>query len=153
MDKHLLKQIIERYESASFTVFRMLKAMIRERLPENVTEDQLEILRYIRDRGECTSTELADFFMVGKSSITAIIKRLADKELIKRLIDDKDRRFTYLSLTPTGDQLVREMNEKVEELLSKYMNHFENQEALQFIETFEKLADILLQEEGGRTRV
>lgn len=153
MDKQLLKQLIERYESASFTVNRIMNAMVRERMPENITEDQLAILRYVRDRGECTSTELADFFFVGKSSITAIIKRLVDKDLIRRLTDEKDRRFTYLSLTPAGDQLVRETTDMIEELMAKYMTHFDNREATQFIETFEKLANILLQEEGGRTRV
>ncbi|HEU4963368.1 MAG TPA: MarR family transcriptional regulator, partial [Bacilli bacterium] len=73
MDKQLLLQMIGRYESASFTVNRIMNAMVRERMPDNLTADQHYILRYIRDRKRCTPSELADFFFVGKSSITAIV--------------------------------------------------------------------------------
>jgi len=151
MDKQLLKEIITRYESASFTVNRMINVMVRELLPENLTAEQLEVLRYIRERGMCTSSELADYFLVGKSSITAIVTRLADKSWIQRHPDEKDRRVTYLALTSAGKQLVAENQELVENLLARYMLHFSDTEAKSFIETFEKFARLLVQEEGGRT--
>lgn len=149
MDKQFLKQMIERYESANFTVNRIMNAAIRDRMPENLTADQHATLRYIRERGLCTHSELADFFFVGKSSITAIVKRLTDKHLIKRLPDEKDRRVTYLSLTEEGERLVADMQDKIEDLLARYIVHFNEQEAQTFIETFEKLAHILIHEEGG----
>lgn len=153
MDKQLLKQIIDRYKTASFNVNRIVNAMIRELMPENLTEEQHSVLQYMKARGACTSSELADFFFVGKSSITAIVTRLADKGLIQRLPDARDRRVTFLSLTGVGERLVEEMEEKIEELLMKYMIHFDDQEAKTFIETFEKLENILIQEEGGRSKV
>lgn len=152
MEKHMLKQLIDRFESSTFTVNRILHACIRELMPDNVTADQHSILRYIRERGLCTSSELADFFFVGKSSITAIVKRLADKNLIQRILDEKDRRVIYLSLTAEGEEFVEGMQEKIAELLTKFINHFDAQEAYTFIETYEKLARILVEEEGGKGR-
>jgi DNA-binding MarR family transcriptional regulator len=143
MNKELLQDIIRRYEAVNFTVNRKLNASIRDHMPDELTLDQYSTIRYIRNRGRCTSSELADIFCVGKSSITAIITRLFDKSLIERLPDEKDRRVTYLSLTADGERLSDEMEVKIGDLLGKYIMHFNEQEATQFIETFEKLAKVL----------
>lgn len=135
-----LKQIIDRYEAATFVVNRRVNAMIREMMPGELTIDQFATLRYLRAQKMSTSSELADIFCVGKSSITAIVTRLSDKNLIKRLPDDKDRRVIYLALTEEGVQICDLMEEKIQQLLSKYMKHFDEQEATAFINTFEKLA-------------
>jgi len=145
VDKNQLSSIIERYEEASFVVNRRINAAIRERMSEDLTLDQYAILRYMRKRDRCTSSELADTFCVGKSSVTAIINRLFDKRLIERLPDEKDRRVTYLRLTADGERLSEEMEERIGELLSRYLRHFGRDEALQFIETYEKLARVLLE--------
>ncbi|MBB6669861.1 MarR family transcriptional regulator [Cohnella nanjingensis] len=146
MDCKLLSQIISRYKSAMFTVQRRMNALIRDEMPQDLTIDQFSTLEYIRSRGQCTSSELAEVFCVGKSSITAIITRLFDKRLIKRLPDDKDRRVTYLRLTEEGERIAGELDGKIEDLLSRYMGHFEEKEASQFIETYEKLARVLVQQ-------
>lgn len=135
-----LKQIIDRYEAANFVVNRRVNAMFREIMPGELTIDQFATLRYLRAQNMSTSSELADIFCVGKSSITAIITRLSDKNLIKRLPDEKDRRVIYLALTEEGVQICDMMEEKIQQLLSKYMKHFDEQEATAFINTFEKLA-------------
>ncbi|WNQ11363.1 MarR family transcriptional regulator [Paenibacillus aurantius] len=144
MDNEFLRQLIERYERATFVVNRRLNAMIKERMEEELTLDQYSTIRYIRGRGSCTSSELADSFCVGKSSITAIVNRLADKDLIRRLPDEKDRRVTYLTLTEEGERLAQAGEEKIQELLSGYLQHFDEEEARQFIQTYEKLARVLL---------
>lgn len=143
MDLMLLKQIIARYEGANFLVNRRLNAMIREQLPNELTLDQFATLRYIRSQEKSTSSELADIFCVGRSSITAIINRLFDKKLIQRMQGEKDRRVTYLTLTEEGKQMNDKMEEKIHEILSHFIQYFDEQEALTFIETFEKLAKVM----------
>ncbi|MGM0883515.1 MAG: MarR family winged helix-turn-helix transcriptional regulator [Bacillota bacterium] len=145
MDQVLLHQIIERYEQANFVVNRRLNAMFREQMPEGLTVDQFAVLRYLCTRERCTSSELADIFCVGKSSITAIVTRLTDKKLIKRLPDDKDRRVIYLALTDEGVKMCEIMLERLQPMLANYLKHFDEQEALNFIETFEKLAKEMMQ--------
>ncbi|WP_028608368.1 MarR family winged helix-turn-helix transcriptional regulator [Paenibacillus harenae] len=150
MDRELLKQIVDRYEAANFLVNRRLNAMIRELMPEELTIDQFATLRYLRMNEKSTSSELADIFCVGKSSITAIITRLFDKSLLVRIPDDKDRRVTYLALTEEGKRMCDMMEEKIHTLLSKFITQFDEQEALSFIHTFEKLAARLMQGEEYR---
>jgi DNA-binding MarR family transcriptional regulator len=143
MDAGMLKQLIRRYENASFMVERRFNAMLRETMSGELTADQYSVMRFIQDRGRCTSSELSDLFCVGKSSITAIITRLSDKKLIRRIPDEKDRRVTYLSLTEEGEALTNRIGQMIHELLSKYLQHFDASEAEAFIRTYEKLARML----------
>ncbi|MBD3920853.1 MarR family transcriptional regulator [Paenibacillus sp. PR3] len=145
MDKEQLSKLIDRYLASSFTVNRRLSAITRDLLPDELTLDQSAALRYLRDNGCTTSSELAEIFCVGKSSITAIITRLSDKSLIERVPDEKDRRVTYLKATPEGERLTRQFDSKLEEMLCEYLSHFTDQEAFGFIELYEKLAAALVQ--------
>lgn len=143
MHKEQIKGLIRRYEAVLFTVNRRMHSFIKEQIPDELTIEQFQTIRYIRGQGRCTSSELADIFCVGKSSITAITTRLFDKSLIARMPDDKDRRVTYLSLTEQGERLSNEIEDKIEQLLSSLIGNFDAAEAFQFIETFEKLARLM----------
>jgi DNA-binding MarR family transcriptional regulator len=149
MEDAFLKQIIQRYETAMFTVNRRLSALIRAQMPPDLTFEQSNILRYLCSHRHCTSSELADSFAVGKSSITAIINRLADKGFIERTSDPKDRRVIYLSLTDAGNRLIESVECGVTELIGTFISEFSPQEALAFIETYEKLARLLTHMEQG----
>ncbi|RXZ83355.1 MarR family transcriptional regulator [Paenibacillaceae bacterium] len=151
MDNAFLKELIDRYEQATFTVEKKLDAMFREVMPNALTIDQYATLRYIRRHSRPTSSELAEAFCVGRSSITAIINRLFDKQLIRRIPDEKDRRVIYLALTEEGMRLSDEMIVLMQQVLEKILVQFEEQEAITFITTYEKLASVLEQtEERGR---
>ncbi|EPR26667.1 Transcriptional regulator, MarR family protein [Geobacillus sp. WSUCF1] len=70
---------IDRYLSVSFLVMKRGAALVKGSLCEEMTHDQYYLLRYIRRRGACTSTELAAMFGVNKSAVTAMTNRLVDK--------------------------------------------------------------------------
>lgn len=157
LDGPKLSRIIERYKTAMFTVNRRMNALLRDEMPEDLTLDQFAIIEYVSSREQCTSTELADAFCVGKSSITAIVSRLVDKKLLVRAPDGKDRRVTHLRLTDEGGRIVAELDGRVGEVLSTYVGAFDEAEADQFIETYEKLARVIMQgggqsseEKGGK---
>ncbi|MCI3927166.1 MarR family transcriptional regulator [Paenibacillus sp. TRM 82003] len=148
MKKELLPDMIRRYEDAMFVVNRRINAAVRGLISEELTLDQYAVIRYLGKRDRCTSSELADTFCVGKSSITALTTRLFDKRLIERHPDEHDRRVTYLDLTPEGRRVGDEMKERIQDLLSGYLGHFQEKEAVAFIETFEKLAKVLVEHDG-----
>ncbi|MBD2846931.1 MarR family transcriptional regulator [Paenibacillus sp. IB182496] len=149
MDKSTLINIIRRYEQAHFTIERRLNALFRDMMPEELTVDQFLTIRYIRHNARTTSSELADAFCVGKSSITAIITRLVDKGLIARVPAPEDRRVICLTLTSEGERLSETLEEKMQELIGDCIRHFDAEEGRQFIETYEKLAQVLLQSPAG----
>ena len=149
MDQDLLVSIIQRYEEATYRMHRRVNALLRRCIGEDdITLDQYLVIRYLRMNGRSMSSELADVFGVGKSSITAIMTRLFDKRLIDRIPDMKDRRVIYLTLTEAGRKLAEAVDRRIREQLATVMNRFSRNEALQFLETYEKVAEVLADMEG-----
>ncbi|MEK3884074.1 MarR family transcriptional regulator [Paenibacillus sp. PL2-23] len=140
MEASRLMEWVRRYEIADFIVERRLHAKVKDIMPEELTVEQFKTLRYLRHNERCTASELADFFCVGKSTITAVINRLFDKGLINRVPEEKDRRVVQLVLTAEGMSICVAMEERVQSVLAGIMDQFEEKEAVQFIETLEKLA-------------
>jgi DNA-binding MarR family transcriptional regulator len=155
LDRELMESIIRRYEEATYRMHRRVNALIRRCIgEEDITLDQYLVIRYLRMNGRSISSELADVFGVAKSSITAIMTRLFDKRLIERVPDAKDRRVIYLSLTEAGRKLAEAVDGRIRAKLSTIMNQFSRDEALQFVETYEKLVDKLADLEGrGRATI
>jgi DNA-binding MarR family transcriptional regulator len=143
MESDLLRQMIERYTLATFTINRSMNTMIRELMPDGMTTEQYLTLNYIHKRGSCTSTELADSFHVGRSTITAIISRLADKRLIERVPHEKDRRVICLFLSDEGKKITDAIDGRMAANLSSVLLQFDEPEARSFMLTYEKLADVL----------
>ncbi|MHA6532431.1 MarR family winged helix-turn-helix transcriptional regulator [Paenibacillus sp. BAC0078] len=140
---------IDRYVDAYMIVTRQIQAQIRESMTEGLTNDQFQILRLINSQEPCTSTFLAEAVAVGKSSITAIINRLVEAELIERTRDESDRRQVYLSLTDKGRSRYHTAEKQVHEIISPYFAHFNKPDIEKFIAMFERLA-FLMQETGGK---
>ncbi|WP_068619471.1 MarR family winged helix-turn-helix transcriptional regulator [Paenibacillus tuaregi] len=137
------KQLIDRYVTALSTVTKRLNYEITKVVQDDMTVDQYQIMYYINAQERCTSTVLADAFCVGKSSITAIITRLVDRGLIERTRDEDDRRLIYLSLTDHGREVYDKADRKVQDMVSSYLTHFNQDEVESFIGTFEKLARLV----------
>ncbi|WP_449619920.1 MarR family winged helix-turn-helix transcriptional regulator [Robertmurraya sp. Marseille-Q9965] len=145
MSKESLKTIVDRYIDLSFSVTKKEEALMTKELGSEITQDQHFILRYIYRVGTCTSTELAEEFEVKKSAITAIINRLWEKGFIKRTRDEKDRRVVYLTLTEQGEDFFQKIEEKINCLVEKFISKFEPSEMEQFIRTYEKLNQMLIE--------
>lgn len=143
MDKKIIQELIDRYVSVSFDVNKKAESLIKGQIEEDLTVDQHYIIRYIQNSKECTSSELAEAFDVNKSAITAIINRLADRGLIERTRDEKDRRVVYLTLSDKGIDLHHKTQEKIHLLVESFITQFDESEITAFINTYEKLAQIL----------
>jgi DNA-binding MarR family transcriptional regulator len=144
VEENLIQELINRYVAVTFTVSKKAESLIKVQIGDDLTNDQHYILRYIYKAGECTSSELADAFDVNKSAITAIINRMVDRKLIERTRDVDDRRVVYLTLTDDGNKLFEKTEEKISRLVKSIITKFEEKEIQDFLETYEKLAAILM---------
>lgn len=144
MDNMIIQELIDRYVSVSFQVHKKAESLIKCQIGNDLTNDQHYILRYIHQASVCTSSELADAFEVNKSAITAIINRMVDRGLILRTRDENDRRVIYLTLTDEGRELFEQTQEKIRLLVESIITQFEETEIKNFIDTYEKLARILI---------
>ncbi|WP_339224675.1 MarR family transcriptional regulator [Paenibacillus sp. FSL H8-0332] len=141
---------INRYVDAYMVVTRQINARLRDIFGEGLTTDQFLILRLISGQERCTSTYLAEAVAVGKSSITAIINRLDEAGMIQRTRDENDRRQVYLTMTEYGESVYKTSEKQMQQVISPYLFHFEDDNIELFITMFEKLA-FLMQDAGGRS--
>ena len=150
MKKRNVDDWIDRYLSVSFLVIKRGAALVKVGLDEEMTHDQYYLLRYIRRRGTCTSTELSTVFGVNKSAVTAMTNRLVDKGWLRRDRDQNDRRVVALSLTPQGEEWVAETDRNVYRLVEEVIARFPEEEIEAFFRTYEKLARVLQEVEEAK---
>ena len=144
MDEQGIKVLVERYNEVSLSVSKLANYLIKEQMDSEITSDQYYTLKYINQLGSCTSSHLADVFEVKKSAITAIINRMWEKGFIQRTRDEEDRRVVYLTLTAEGQNLYHKLEKRIYQLVKSFITKFDNEEIQQFLSTYEKLNDILL---------
>ena len=90
----------------------------------NLTPVEFRCLRFINDNIIITTKELSKQMQLTPGRITHLLNSLEDKHLIKRKMDERDRRSTQVSLTREAEKFIDEVvNEYIilhEEIL-KYM--------------------------------
>ncbi|MEH7110613.1 MarR family winged helix-turn-helix transcriptional regulator [Bacillus sp. JJ1764] len=143
MENSPIQYLIDRYISLNFQVHKKAEALIKGKIGDDLTNDQYYILKYIYQTGECTSSDLAAVFEVNKSAITAIINRMVDKGLIERTRDENDRRVIYLTLSDEGKELHQNCMKKVRVLVESIITQFDEVEITSFLDTYEKLAQMI----------
>lgn len=143
-DKNI-QELVDRYITISFSVNKKAESLVKEQISSDLTSDQHYMLRYINKAGTCTSSELAEVFEVKKSAITAIINRMWEKGLIKRTRDENDRRVVYLTLTEKGIDLFEQTEDRIHKLVESIINRFDEIEIKQFLDTYEKLNQVLME--------
>lgn len=89
----------------------------------DLTMPQLKTLIYVTRHEGATSGQIASSLGVGLSTITGIVDRLAEQQLVTRREDARDRRVTRVLPTSAGRELVNELieyrNEVVTAILSR----------------------------------
>jgi DNA-binding MarR family transcriptional regulator len=89
----------------------------------DLTMPQLKTLIYVTRNDGATSGQIASSLGVGLSTITGIVDRLAEQQLVTRREDPRDRRVTRVLPTQAGAELVNELidyrNEVVTAILSR----------------------------------
>lgn len=77
---------------------------------KDLTLTQMHYLEMISELENPNLTELAAAMKLTKPTITVLIDRLIDKELVYKVQSDADRRSTHLHLTERG-KLINQMHE------------------------------------------
>ncbi|MDM5298000.1 MarR family transcriptional regulator [Bacillus pumilus] len=151
MDQHKIAQLIQRYADVYIMMEKKVSSLIAEKLNKELTLDQYYSLRYINLHPGCTSTDLATECNVNKSAVTSMTNRLFNKNYIIREHDQADRRNVHLYVTPEGKDVVSRMEKQLQDFVRSYFEKFEEKEMESFIQTYEKLYQIIIEEEAQST--
>ena len=109
---------------------------VRDRawLSVDLTMPQLKSLIYVTKRDGATSGQIANSLGVGLSTITGVVDRLTEQDMVSRHDDPRDRRVTRVVPTPRGRALVEDLlqfrNETISAMLSRLTFSTASAEAL-----------------------
>jgi DNA-binding MarR family transcriptional regulator len=123
MDDERLQRIHRILSCSEALVHGFNPSRDRAWLRVDLTMPQLKTLIFVTKNQGPTSGQIASGLGVGLSTITGIVDRLAEQQLVTRREDPRDRRVTRILPTPAGAELVNELiqyrNEVVTAILSR----------------------------------
>ncbi|MBU5208210.1 MULTISPECIES: MarR family winged helix-turn-helix transcriptional regulator [Bacillus] len=151
MEQNKIAQLIQRYTDVYLMMEKKVSSMITEKLDKELTLDQYYSLRYINLHPGCTSTDLAYVCNVNKSAVTSMTNRLFTRNYIIREHDQADRRNVHLYVTPEGKDVVSRMEKQLQDLVRSYFEKLEEKEMESFIQTYEKIYQVIIEEEAQST--
>lgn len=112
--------VARRLDTAAIEITHHLKALLSTQ-EEELTGIQFFTLRLLSQQGQLKVTDIAACLGVTLSAITGLINRLYKLGLVTRDQDDTDRRVVWIKLTPKGQDLINELNEKRAHMLARLL--------------------------------
>lgn len=103
-------------------VIRVFKKRFDDQVPENIriSTEQFGLLHAIKIKEEeVIQKDMAEMMGKDKSAILRLIDSLEEKELVRRVVDTKDRRKNYIMVTKTGDKAIDQYMKIVHKVLGE----------------------------------
>lgn len=127
---------------ASFHYLSMINHMtVQKKLMEQLADTGLtlgqpKVLDYLKDHDGASQKEIAAGCLIEAGSLTSILNRMEEKDLIERKMLNGNRRTFHIFMTESGkknQKLVEETFEKIEETA---LNNVSEEEQKVFMEIF-----------------
>lgn len=109
-------------------------------MDEDVTLPQYRALVVLASRGPQRIAALSAALDVGPSTGTRMCDRLERKELVRRTRVDSDRRAVVVELTPTGEQLVRDVTRRRRAEIGRILRRLSQQDSATVVAALKVLA-------------
>ncbi|MDR6998946.1 MarR family transcriptional regulator [Neobacillus niacini] len=120
MDK---KALFLKCVSFTTAVHRVTHELTQNAKADSITPVQYNILEYITVSQPVSPSEISDCQHISLPNTSRELKKLEEKNLIKKFTDTEDRRKQYISLTKDGEKM---MNEAFATIESRFLNRIEN---------------------------
>lgn len=109
----------------------------------NVSSAQLNCLLILHESGPLSLSQIAKLMMVNSSTITGIIDRLEQKDLVKRMRISTDRRIITIELSNNGKVLAQNAPPPIQHKLFDGLSKLSEKEIKKIAESLLKLTDML----------
>lgn len=113
---------------------------------DDITDTQFVVLRALR-KNPCNTTFLAQMLGVTLSAVTALVNRLYKNGLVVRERREKDRRQVWISITPVGLKVLKDVEERRNLLFALYLSHVPEDKRLQLLDLLRQAQDIFERED------
>ncbi|SFH06640.1 DNA-binding transcriptional regulator, MarR family [Desulfotomaculum arcticum] len=154
MQQESKQELINRYfDRLDEMVQHFLRRMHQEltgAFERGVTRNQFVMMKIVNDHGRVTVSKVAEDLYVSLSAITALVDRLCRAGLVVRHRSEEDRRVVWLELTEEGREVVHECLEARRRTIQRYLGQLAEEDLLHMINAYEKIIDLMRQEDSRK---
>lgn len=109
-----------------------------------LTEQQWRVIRILYQHEELESNQLADLACILKPSLTGILNRMIDLNLIQKRKDEQDQRINLITLTEEGKKLFEIQAVKMEISYKKIQEQYGAEKLQDLLELLKDLSKVKL---------
>lgn len=109
----------------------------------DVSEQDVEIIRYLDEEDQKKMKEVGEFFRIKLSTLTSTIDKLEKGKLVKRKNSKEDRRVIYIHPTAKGRNLLSELDEPGKITVSNLISSFKANEVEFILKAMENMVSDL----------
>lgn len=91
-------------------------------------------------------SEIASLLNVSVPTVSQCLQKLAAKGYVNKTLNEKDRRGTFVTLTPEGQAVCRHAQEAIDPFIQRVLSHLDPAELEQFFSTMDKIYDAVCSE-------
>jgi len=118
--------------------------LLEEIKPEGITSVQFKILQYLSD-GECiTLSRISCCLGMSIPNTSREVKKLFEKTLIQKKPDEHDKRVSFITMSPTGAELMNAAFARLKKNISAKYAHLESGEIDEVIKALALISEKLL---------
>ncbi|MCH4815976.1 MAG: MarR family transcriptional regulator [Saccharolobus sp.] len=100
---------------------------------------EFKVMCALEEEGKVPMSRIAEKYMLTKAGLTSIIDRLEEKELVRRVRSESDRRVIYVELTEKGREKLMESRKIFLNVLSSFLSKLSEDEIKELERLFSKL--------------
>ena len=109
----------------------------------NITPEQYLVLDILWDQQSLSQQNIADIIQKDKNSVTKIIDSLEKKQLVRRVMDQKDRRINKIELTDEAIALEKITTEVAINFMNDTIKGIDNKDLDCFVNVMRQIKDNL----------
>jgi DNA-binding MarR family transcriptional regulator/ribosomal protein S18 acetylase RimI-like enzyme len=141
-------------EQKSFYLFRLLQSL-RQSIraidlhsnqlanDHKITSPQLICLNEVQGHPKISISEVSRLVHLSPSTVIGILDRLEDKNLIRKIKDDADKREIYIAITQKGTALLADMPAPFQEEFSAAFSALPSEQQHTIVQSFEQVVDLM----------
>lgn len=108
-----------------------------------LTGSQLAVLQEIHKKKEPTVGEIAKAIILSQATVTGILERLENRDLVTRKRTPVDRRKVFVNLTPKGMQLLNDAPPLLRESFVSDFNELQDWEKSMILSSLQRLVQMM----------
>ncbi|QTH64662.1 winged helix-turn-helix transcriptional regulator [Psychrosphaera ytuae] len=138
---------MEKYEELLVAIRRVIRAidLRSKKLSKDVgiTGPQLLVLQELKADPGITAKRVSDLVNLSQATVTSILDRLENKQLISRVRSESDRRRIALYLTETGEKTLNDAPRSMEDSFIERFNKLEDWEQSLLLSSVQRVANMM----------